>query len=245
VASNSKLMDEAQLLIWILRRLGAPFLKVELTKEHLQDAVESARRWFAAKKGVQKQVTIPILPSQTEYQLPDGVDTVQDFAMQATSLDLSLAFYPYTWIDGSPIPYDTFSTPQSGGLYSSLVQTLQYVEEAKRILGAEQEWWQQGRTLYIAPPPKSAGNAIITAKSSDIVIEQLSERDHDLVKRSALARAKLDLGRVRSKYDSGFATAQGHEQLDGPTLLQEGQAELDVLDEEIGLSAMPMAFVTG
>jgi hypothetical protein len=238
-------MDEAELEIWILRRLGAPFLKIELTKSHLDDAVEDARKWFAAKKGAQKQVTIPIVPGQTEYQLPDGVDTVQNLAMMATSLDLSLAFYPYTWIDGSPIPYDTFSTPQSGGLYSSLVQTLQYVEEAKRILGAEPEWWQEGRTLYILPPPKNAANAIITAKSSDIVIEQLSTRDHDLIKRYALAHAKLDLGRVRSKYGSGFPTAQGHEQLDGDTLLQEGQAEMDVLNDEIGLSAMPMMFITG
>ena len=77
------------------------------------------------------------------------------------------------------------------------------------------------------------------------MIEQLSERDHDLVKRMALAQAKLDLGRIRSKYQSGFPTAQGHEQLDGEILLQEGQAEVELLNQEIGDSAMPMSFITG
>lgn len=238
-------MDESALKRWILKRLGAPFLKIELTDETLGDAIETARRWFAAKKGISKTISLPVQSGETQYTIPDGIDQVQDVAFQTSSLDLSLAFYPYTWLDGAPIPYDTFSVPQSGGLYSSIVQTLQYVEEAKRILGAEQEWRQEGRILYVWPIPRNASIVMLTGKSTDIVIEQLSERDHDLVKRMALAQAKLDVGRVRGKYESGFPTAQGHEQLDGATLLQEGQAEIEALNEEIGESAKPMSFITG
>lgn len=238
-------MDQAGLVLWIYRRLGSPYLKVELDPDHVDDAIENSRRWFAAKKGVSKTISFPVQSGESQYTLPDGIDQVQDIAFQTSSLDLSLAFYPYTWLDGAPIPYDTFSVPQSGGLYSSIVQTLQYVEEAKRILGAEQEWRQEGRILYVWPIPRNASTIMVTGKSTDIVIEQLSERDHDLVKRMALAQAKLDLGRIRSKYQSGFPTAQGHEQLDGEILLQEGQAEVELLNQEIGDSAMPMSFITG
>ena len=99
--------------------------------------------------------------------------------------------------------------------------------------------------LYIFPIPKSSATILLNYKSSQITIEQLSERDHDLLKRYALACAKEDVGRVRSKYVSGFPTAQGHEQLDGDRLLEEAAAAKEALDEEIALSGFPMGFMVG
>lgn len=245
MASNSKLMDEEQLSDWIRVELGGDFLKIELYDETMAQAIENARRWFAAKKGVQTSVPIAIQGGQTEYQLPDSIDTVLDIAFSSTPLNLSLSFYPFSWLEGAPIPYDTFAVPQSGGLYSSIVQTLQYVGMAKRILGAEPDWRQEGRTLFVWPIPNHAQTILVTGKSTDIVIEQLSERDHDLLKRRALAHAKRLIGRVRTKYTSGFATAQGHEQLDGEALLAEAAEEIEALDEEIAQSAYPMLFMKG
>jgi hypothetical protein len=239
-------MDEAALKEWILVELGGDFLKIELYDETLGQAIENARRWFAAKKGIQKSVVLPVTPGQSPVELPDEIDTVQDIAFSASAISLSLSFInPYSWLDGAPIPYDAIAVPQSGGLYSSIVQTLQYVTEAKRILGAELDWAQQGRLLYVWPIPLNAQSVMITGKSNNIVIEQLSERDHDLVKRRALAHAKRLVGRVRTKYESGFPTAQGHEQLDGATLLQEGADEILALDDEISLSAYPMMIMKG
>lgn len=245
MASNSGLMNESELMQWILRRLGAPFLKIELTELNLKDAVESARRWFSAKKGIQKTAPLQVQAGQTEYQLPDGVETVEDVAFMTPAMDISLVFSPFTLIDDK-VPYDVFAAGgASGGLYSSYTQTLQYVETAKRILGAEPDWRQEGRTLYIFPIPKNSSTILLNYKSSQITIEQLSERDHDLLKRYALACAKEDVGRVRSKYASGFPTAQGHEQLDGERLLEEAAAAKEALDEEISLSGFPMGFMTG
>lgn len=244
MASNSKLMDASDLKQWILRRLGSPFLKVELTDEHLNDAIEYARRWFSAKKGVQRTMLIPIYAGQTEYQLPDGVDTVEDVAFTTPAMDISLVFSPFTLLDDK-VPYDVFAAPSSMGLYSSYTQTLQYVEQAKRILGAEPDWRQEGRTLYVFPIPRNCSNVLINYKSDVITIEQLNERDHDLVKRWSLAQAKEDLGRIRSKYPSGFPGAQGTTELDGATLLSEAEATKEALDEEISLSGFPMGFMAG
>lgn len=237
-------MNEEELQQWILRRLGAPFLKVELTADALADAVEVARRWFAAKKGVKRQVSVAFYAGLHEYALDDQVDTVLDVAFPVNPMDISMVFSPYILQD-EKVPYDTFAASGgSGGLYSSYTQAVQYVEMAKRVLGAEPDWRQEGRSLLIFPIPRSNGYMRLDYKSHDFTIEQLDERDHDLVKRMALASAKLDVGRIRSKYGE-FAGAQGATQLDGQALLAEGTAEVEALNKEIAMSGYPMAFMAG
>lgn len=241
---SNQLMDEAALKAWILRRLGAPFLKVELCEENLVDAVESARRWFTAKKGVKAFAIMAVNAGQTEYPLPDIVDTVIDVVPQLQRLDISLVFSPFTLIDDK-VPYDVFAAGgASGGLYSSFTQTLQYVETAKRILGAEPDWRQEGRMLHIFPIPRHQSSMRVEFKSSQVTIEQLSESDHDKVKRYALAKAKEDLATVRSKYDS-FPTAQGSATLNWQKIADEASSEIEKLNEEIALSGYPMGFLSG
>jgi hypothetical protein len=171
------------------------------------------------------------------------VDTVIDVVPSVAPLDISLVFSPFVVVDDR-VPYDVFAAPSSAGLYSSFAQTLSYIEQAKRILGAEFDWRQDGRTLHIFPLPKNATSLIIEYKTTVFAINQLSERDHDLIKRYALAWAKLIVGRIRSKFDS-FPTAQGSAGLDGLTLIEEGKSEIDKLEEEISDSAMPMHFIAG
>lgn len=239
-AQVNDLMDEDQLKQWILRRFGAPFLKVEISADQLQDAINDAKRWFSAKKGVKKQAVMQVLTSKNAYLLPDIVDTVIDVAFPVAPLDFSLVFSPFMLID-EKVPYDTFAAPGQIGLYSSLTQTLQYIETAKRILGADPDWRQEDRFLYIFPVPQNSGGMIIFFKSNKFTIEQLNERDFNLIQRYALARAKLDIGRIRSKYD-GYPTASGSVQLDGDKLLAEAEKELMALDEEISLSGFPMGY---
>jgi len=79
-----------------------------------------------------------------------------------------------------------------------------------------------------------------------VILEQLGERDHDLVKRFALMRSKYMVGRVRSKYQGGFTGAGGQSvDLDGQALLEEARSEEEKLQEEIGLAGFPMMFQTG
>lgn len=239
----NSLMDAAALQQWILRRLGAPFWKIELTGDHLDDAVEQARRWFSAKKGVRRQNTMPFYTGIPEYDLPDQVDIVLEVAFPVAPMDISLVFSPYILQD-EKVPYDVFAAPSAAGIYSSYTQTMQYIETAKRILNAEADWRQEDRKLLIFPVPKSSGNLIYDYKSHDFTIEQLHERDHDLVKRWALAYCKDLVGRVRTKYGS-FSGAQGPTQLDGDRLLQEAAREFEQLEKEISASAYPMGFIVG
>lgn len=240
------LMNETELRQWVLRRLGAPIHKVELCEAHVTDAVEQARRWFSAKKGQKRQIFVPINAAQVEYDLDTidrQIDTVLDVAFSQSKLDLSLIFSPFTLLE-EKIPYDVFASGGSGGLYSSYVQSLQYIEMAKRILSAELEWRQDGRILFIAPIPEAARSLIMDVKLHCVKIEDLNERDHELIKRYALAKAREDLFWIIGKYGE-FPGAQGNTSLNYAILQDQVQRELEKLEEEIFKSAGPMPFLTG
>lgn len=239
----SELMNAQQLKAWILRRLGAPFLKVELCDANLDDVVEEAKRWFTARKGVKRQMIMPIHSNVTEYELPDDVEIVLDVAFPVPPLDISLIFSPFLLVD-EKVPYDVFAAPSSAGLYSSFTQTIAYVEMAKRVLGAESEWRQEGRKLVLLPRPRNESAVVVDFKGRCFTIEQLGEWDHDMLKRYALASAKADLGRIRSKYAT-YPGATGEVALDGERLLEEAKDEIEKLTEELLKSGYPMLFQTG
>jgi hypothetical protein len=236
-------MTREELEQWILRQLGAPVFTVHLTCDMLDDSIEEARRWFSAKKGFKRQLVMFAESNRTEYELPCDVDTVIDVAFSSRPTDFSRVIDPLGLLDAS-IPYNLFPHPQAGGLFSTYAQALQYIELSKRITGGEVEWRQDGRTLFIFPIPKESGNFLIDYKSNTFTIEQLNERDHDLVKRYSLAWAKTLLARIWTKYGS-YPGAQGTVSLNGPSLLQEGQQELKDLTEELANSGFPMGFLAG
>lgn len=236
-------MDVDALKRWVLRRLGAPIWKIEFTPEHVADAVEEAIRWFAAKKGAYRLGILTIQPGVVEYTLSNEVDIVLDVHFSAPESDLSLIFSPFLILD-EKVPYDVFAAPQSVGLYSSYVQTLQYIDTAKRVLSAELDWEQRGRCLGVSPTPRQTAKAIIEFKSSVFKIETLPERDHYLIRQYALGFAMIDLGMIRGKYQ-GFPGAQGDMSLNADRLIDTGKEMLEKLNEEIILAGYPMKFSTG
>lgn len=238
-------MTSEELEQWILRQLGAPTWKVELTEDQLKDSIYNARRWFSAKKGAKAFVTLSVIPGETEYNLPDDVDTVLNVAFWDSNLELTEIFAPWSEFD-ERVPYNVFASHGlTGGLYSYYLQTIQYTNMAKLIVGSEDDWFQAGRKLYIMPRPSAGETMIIGAKMNCMRIEKLDERDHDLVKRFALAWAMRILARVRRKYGASFPGAQGEFGLDAAELMDEARDEFEKLEEEISLSGFPMGFMVG
>jgi hypothetical protein len=237
------LMNADEMKQWVLRRMGAPLLRVEITDDQLDDCIENAKRWFSAKKGVKRQAIMAVTSGQPEYDLPDEVDVVLDVAFATSPMDISLIFSPFMLID-EKVPYDVFAAPGSAGLYSSFTQTLQYVEMAKRILSADADWRQEGRKLQLFPCPRVDLAVVIDFKTHCVTVEQLNERDHDLVKRFAYNEARFYVARVRTKY-ADYPTAQGTATLDGEKLMEEYSAELERLEDEISLSGFPIGILTG
>lgn len=237
------LLNDDQLCQWILRRLGAPIVKVELTQEHLDDALNNARQWFAGHKGLVRYWQTYTSGGQNEFALPADAITVTDVVFTSAKIDLTLLAVPWLLPD-QQIPYNIFATPGSGGFYSNYAQMQQTIETSKRILGIEQDWRQEGRTLYIFPTPTSSHPLLVQYTTHDITIADLTDRDHELIKKWSLACAKEDLGRIRSKYGE-MPGANGSANLDGATLLEEARNEKEKLEEEIDQLGYPMGVLIG
>jgi hypothetical protein len=242
--TSSQLLNKDELKLWILRHMGAPLIKVEITDGQLEDVIEDARRWFSAKKGVKRQLLLAVNSGKSQYELPEEVDTVLDVAHPSSVLDFSLLLSPFTFLDEQQIPYQIYAAPRSGGLYSTLAQAIQSVGIAKRVMGAEQDWRQDGCTLSIFPVPKNEGAMLLDYKSNVFTLEQLKERDHDLIKRFSLAHAMRIVGLIRDKFAS-YPGAQGGVQFNAATLLNRADQELDRLEEEIFQSGFPAGFMMG
>lgn len=232
------LMDEEEIQTWILKNLGAPIVKVELAECHLELAIEDAVRWFSAKKGVIRRAEFYTVPGQTIYALCEDVDAVTDVFFQGNALDMS-----FTGLTGggfflpeqmSQIPYQALAAPSSGGLYSSIVQVLQNIEMDRRALSIDRDWdyFRPNNELFLTPTPTAAEKVIYQYKSRAFNITMLSEREHRLIRRYSLARAKEILSQIRGKIDS-FPTAQGSASLNGGALAQEARDELDRLEEDM------------
>lgn len=254
VLQTRQLLDAAALSTWILRYLGAPFIKVELTQDAIDDAIEEARSWFTAKKGFYKIYFMPVVQGESPYTLEPEIEVVVSVAFSSSSIAtltsvLSGGFGPGFGVDLQGGIYFGAGLGGNGsvpGPLSGWVQTLMYLKQMTHVFSTDLEWRQENRSLYLFPTRVYASGTIaIEFKTNTFTIEQLPEKDHELVKRYALMACKKRVGRIRSKYTGGFPTAQGSSELDGQNMLDEARAEEEQLNIDVYESGYPMGFMLG
>lgn len=233
-------MTEAELRAAIEARLGAPTICIELKEENWTEIFASATRWFNAKVSLLKRAPLQISDTVGQYTLPDEVKDVVNVWFPGldfmTSFSFDMPFYilwqlPHGWA-------------RSGQRFSGLVERLQYLETAQRILGGPAwDYEVSTHTLTLASPVSAEDASIIiyeyVAEATKIDdIQKLN--DIQLYFDYALAVAMVMLGRIRSKYND-LPAAQGTVTLDGVRLLEEGLAMMEKCDERsFSHSDMPM-----
>ena len=120
--------------------------------------------------------------------------------------------------------------------YSSLLQWLQYIEQAKRILSAERSWEYDkfSGILRIMPIPSLTVRAmvILKLKINEPEFKKLPERFRRLIKWYALAGAKERLAAIRGKYDSIPAAGRDFS-LNGEAMRTEAMELKEKMDEEL------------
>lgn len=249
-----QLLNSEELIKWILRYLGAPFVKVELTEEHIVDAIEESRRWFTSKKGFFRIGFLPVDTASVPLLLPVEVEQVISVAFAGSNIGsltgvLSGGFGPGYGVDilgGIGFGHGFGGNGSVPGPLSGWVQTLMYLEQMSHVFSTDLEWRQENRYLHLFPSTTFAAGTIgVEYKTNTFTIEQLPDRDHELVKRYALMACKKRLGRIRSKYPGGFPTAQGSVDLDGGTLLEEAASEEEKLNTDVYELGFPMGFFVG
>lgn len=243
----STLLDREALKDWIAKRLGEPVQKVELSEDHYNDAIDAAYQWYLVRKGVTVTSSLSIVAGQTEYTLPSDVNAISDVALPADSgTPLAYLYEPYSWFlpEQQAFPVGRAWHSPTSLPYSNILQLQQYGEMARRASSNDPTWYQVGNKLIVSPPPLVGGTAKIEYTTKNFTIEQIPVRDHEMLKKYALAFAMMDLGMIRTKYDS-YPTAQGTVQLNGQLLIDRAQGMMDALDVEIKQSSAPFAILVG
>ena len=224
-----------QLKDYILLMLGAPVVSVELDEQQLDAAVDLAFQIYEEWAPMEffRYYVFKTNPGQSIYQMPPEVGYIRNVYYKTTpqfqfsSSDLGGAipieyFYPggaYASIQGGMIDPTTPIWGRAGewSLYSAY--EYQYSRIASNIGGWE--WYGGYGNIKLYPRPHRPHHCIVQ------YIQKNNEwtRVQEAMQEGALAFAKIMLGRIRSKIKNPPGP-NGGVQLDGDTLLQEGNAEL-------------------
>lgn len=249
-------MNISQFRKWVRRKLGEDgscTVRVELTDGQIDQALDDAKDWWNAYLGLFRESEASIAAEQTEIDLSAVTPRVDDVMQVFFPADIELVdfrgLYP-GFLDVNGIPYDMTGIGSGGMVYGAnspqgtIVQVLQSMDTAKRILSAEPSWEfyrddvdenNPIRTLRLMPSAAYGGKIIYLYRVDprDIKLHMYKQRDLWLIREWALAECKYMLGRIRGKYTSGLPAAGGDRTLDGELLLSEAREDKERLEQKI------------
>jgi hypothetical protein len=230
----------------VLQKLGQGHVHVHLPEGTLDTCYFEAVKWYVTYRGEMHTADIDFIEGQQKFDIADDCYYVYTVDLPFSSKRLSDAFgafglFGLDFLNISDIPADEIyhSNGFTGNFYSTLTMAKQYGEMASRVLGGETgwEWLPTERKLVIIPEVPQTGPGRVKYISTQVTFgdnnpNNASPRKYLFLQNYTLAVAKEALGRIRSKFNS-FPGAESDIQLDGDTLLSEGQKMKDNLTEAL------------
>lgn len=252
-------MDIKDFREWARRKLGddgACTVKVELTENQFDQALDDAKDWWNSNLGLYKEAQLNVASGQGVYDLSGVTPRVDDVSKvwvpdRYHLLDFRGLYPGFLDVDG--FPYGVMGLPGESP-QGTLVQLMQTISSSQRILSSDPDWefysdnidkLNPVRELRIFPPPETGGVAyyFYRVDPRDIKLHMYNQRDLWLIRDYALAECKYMLGRIRGKYTGGLPAAGGDRTLDGDTLLMESKEDKERLEQKIldyGGPVMPL-----
>jgi hypothetical protein len=231
-----------QLHDYILAKLGAPAIELELDEQQLDIAIDEALDVWEdyAPREFYQYYTFHTLPGKSVYQMPPEVGHIRavhykemaQFAFQSTDLD-------------GAIPVEYF---YPGGAYSSIQGGL--IDPIQPIWGRMGEWalYKQYEQMYSKLSSNLGGwewvggrNTIklypIPCKPQGVIVHYLQKcKDWDCnyqaIREGALASAMMMVGEIRSKFQT-IPGPMGGTILNGQDILQRGKEMWDRWEERL------------
>jgi hypothetical protein len=229
---------------WIKRQLGHPTLRVELTEDQIYDALaDSLNYYMSYAERPPKYWQFLTQAGVNTYPLPTDFETLNSevYYLPNTIVNFIQSFTAYQL-------YLNFTGNLDITQFEATMQALQL--KLNRI-GAVSTWeiiYHPPR-IKIYPMPSIDGLPVLFSYNPKVRLEdwvtQSDPNGWDWVRKYALAKCKIVLGRLRSRYgDIITAGAQPFTQ-DGTALVAEGKEEiaaLDVVLEGLRAPLMPEIF---
>jgi hypothetical protein len=234
---------EAQIKEWICRRLGRGVIKVELTDDQVDAAIEDAKVWWQSWVGQCKSVLFT-LTTDTEYTedlIATDIDSVVDVVFELSSQSLIDLF---SWADVEVNPYTWVYGGSGDMLYSTLVQYMQYRELAKQIVSSEKTWdWDRAkRSLIISPKPEAGSRILVTYISTTMTMAYMTNYEMRIFRNYALSQAMKTLAMIRMKYAEKPSASGGGFAMDGDAVWANAEAIENETEEKARQLQEPVAF---
>lgn len=224
-------MTEDEMKKYIKRKLGDGVTDVELNDDDMNDTMRDAKQWFSIRVGNKTIRQVSLTASTSVYVLDPDVTEVVRMYLPSThfpAVDTDDFSYTYSLLFGqwrspgaSPMPY------------SDLVQRLQYLKMSSHIFSADREFLFNPKTkeLEIMPAPSILGTCLVEVWSGLVDTRDLQPEDENLLRRWALADAKITLGERRRKF-AMYTTVAGERGLNGAALVMDGEKEKLQLEKD-------------
>jgi len=230
-------MKKSKLREKILRRLGYPLVKIELTEEHVNDAIDEAKGKYVdfatGKATEQSYYVLPVSAGTAIYELPETVHSVirtdvPDALKTGSYLNDTFITY-YTLPLGNQQFSDVYDVINNVDIVStvyvnSFLALLDHFSVSKYLF----DYHDLQNQLWITPVPKDDFYTLL--KVFSVVPEEILY-DQTWICKYATAVAKKFLGEIRSKY-SGI-NLPGGGTLNGERLISEANEEMMNLVEDL------------
>ncbi len=220
----------------IERSLGASMVDVELDPEDYNQAIDIALgkiRQRSSRSVEEAFVVLNLVEGQSEYQLPKEIQEVRVLYRRVAG-GIASAGQDIEPFEAGFLNTYLLQSHKMGGLLTFELYS-SYRETLGKMFGAHVQftWLPQSRKLTI--------HRNVRAEDSVIMHVYMIRPDNSLIEDTyagpwirayALAQAKLILGQARSKF-SQIAGPSGGAQLNGANLIQEANADIEKLEEEL------------
>lgn len=250
-------MKKSELAEKIKRRLGYPMIKVELSAEQIDDAIDDARykfmKWAVGNATQETYCLLMLSAGQYEYDMPLGCKEVVGYTSHHTGgINTLFTVDNYLYNMGM---YDMITLRGGGSSGYDLVSyhiARDFLDTVKRYSVDEWNYKYHPHTniLEINPTPASGnslswtdanGQSYGPYDSPGFILIRYYEAEGDAediygvnwVRNYATALCKVMLGRIRSKFENFTSIGNTGLALDGGDLISEGKEEIERLTESL------------
>lgn len=234
---SSQITPRVILMKQIELGLGAQMVDVELDVEHLNFAITTGvqkLRQSSDGANLEKDIFLHITRDNVEYTLPEEVQEVRRLYRRGVGAYTNggVNFDP---VDAAFYNIYLLQPNRSGGLATWDFYN-QFLETTERVFASQLNftWDVNNKLLTILRRPTADEEVVVRVyarKSEDDLIND--PYTGPWLRSYSTAVAKYMLGEARDKFPGGFPGPNGNVTLNGATLKQEAQAEIEKLEKQL------------
>jgi len=217
---------------FVLARLGAPVIRVELTDFQILTTIDEAisKLDYHAPSWCTNYMTFTTVPSYNIYELPRFVMNNMQYVVYKKSLLAVAAAQGSLEFDFFIKYFQDNFLMRDFSISDFLLMTM-HLEQIRKILSRDGTFdVVDNKFLMLHPTPTQAEEVIVQFRSLNS--DSLHPFFVGWIQRFATAVSKIILGGVRGKFDT-LPSPGGGARLNGSSLIDEGNKEKEALIEEL------------